>query len=56
MIVSRAVTNILIGDKLCHDKDLVNIFMNFSNELYKLLRVPEYLGFIHPWIFQQSLM
>ncbi|RIA90705.1 cytochrome P450 [Glomus cerebriforme] len=56
MIVSRTVTNILVGDKLSHDKDLVNIFMNFSNELYKLLRVPEYLGFIHPWLFQQSLI
>ncbi|EXX55456.1 sterol 14-demethylase [Rhizophagus irregularis DAOM 197198w] len=55
-IVSRPVTTILVGDSLCHDNDLINIFMNFSNELYKLLKVPESLGLIHPWIFQQSLI
>ncbi|RIA99695.1 cytochrome P450 [Glomus cerebriforme] len=56
MIVSRTVTNILVGDKLGHDKDLVDIFMNFGNEFNKLMRIPEYLGFIHPWFFQQSII
>jgi hypothetical protein len=55
-IISRVATRVLVGEELCRDKDLIDIFMNFSDEIYKLLLVPEYLGYIHPWLFQQRLM
>jgi len=48
--------HILVGEELCRDEELTDIFRNVTREIMSLLQTPEYLKYLQPWLFRRILM